>query len=272
MKNITINMKQAWAQYRYRALVRKSTYQHELEALPPTLYEHWRKVAPFEFNGIPTDAIFFARAAEGLMRFFDCVRYSQHPCALPSKAADSVWHAWLTLPAQSGQQSEHHIDAFCQRYFGRVIPHIEASQMPVDTGLGLAATLVIARKRGGRDPASPSLPALFELDRKLGMPNGYGYQLQKHQIHLHRMSQNGRLVGSPQIMHPLDPSSLLAFGLISQTSYAAYELERQRTEKEASNGSSCGSSCGSSASDSGCDGGSSCGSSCGGGCGGGCGS
>ena len=180
MKNITTRMKQAWVQYRYRALVSKSTFQHELEALPPTLYEHWRKVAPLEFNGIPTDAIFFVRAAEGLLRFFDCVRYSQHLCALPSKAADSVWHAWLTLPAQS----EDHIETFCQRYFGRVIPHVEASQMPVDTGLGLAATLVIARKRGGRDPAAPSLPALFELDRKLRMPNGYGYQLRKYQIHL----------------------------------------------------------------------------------------
>lgn len=268
MKSISKKITQAWTTYRYQSIVRQSSFQHALEDLPPTLYEHWRTVAPQEFHGIPTDAIFFIRAAEGLMRFFDCVRYSPYPCALPSKAADSVWHAWISLAATNSPSSN--IDNFCRRHFKREIPHLEASAMPVTMNHGLAATLVTARRRGGRDPAAPSLPALFALDRSLKMPNGYAYQMRQQGIYLNAMNARGRAMGTTQFMSSLDPSALLALGFITQSSYDAYEAERLRTQQAAGSGGSCGSSssCGSNS----CDGGSSCGSSCGGGCGGGCGS
>lgn len=267
MKSISKKIKLAWTTYRYQSIIRKSSFQHALEDLPPTLYDHWRAVAPQEFDGIPTDAIFFIRAAEGLMRFFDCVRYSTHPCALPSKAADSVWHAWIDLPATGTPSSS--IDDFCRRHFKREIPHLEASDMPVAMNHGLAATLVIARRRGGRDPAAPSLPALFALDRSLKMPNGYAYRMSQQGIYLNAMNARGKEMGTTKYMNSLDPSALLALGFITQASFDAYETERLRTQQAASSGGNCGSSssCGSSS----CDGGSSCGSSCGGGCGG-CGS
>ena len=119
------------------------------------------------------------------MRFFDCVR-SAHPCALPSKAADSVWHAWISLPASTSRSSD--IDEFCRRHFKREIPHLEAGAMPVTMNNGLATTLVTARRRGGRDPAAPSLPALFALDRSLKMPNGYAYQMRQQGIYLNAMN------------------------------------------------------------------------------------
>src|SRR5438128_11621684 len=75
--------------------VRTSPSRVMLDDLPPRLESSWRHSAPNEYQGIPTDAFFFARAAEGLMIFFDAATRSGRPCALPSDAADSVWHAWL---------------------------------------------------------------------------------------------------------------------------------------------------------------------------------
>ena len=45
MKSISQKIAQAWTTYRYQSIVRKSSFQHALEDLPPTLYEHWRTVA-----------------------------------------------------------------------------------------------------------------------------------------------------------------------------------------------------------------------------------
>ena len=72
-------------------LRRSSRYSPQLNDIPDPLYAYWKRSAQFEFKGIPQDAFFFATAAEGLMIFFDCVRNSSRPCALPSQAADSVW-------------------------------------------------------------------------------------------------------------------------------------------------------------------------------------
>ena len=82
---------------RFRAMrVRqKSRYWQATAEIPATLYPYWKRSAQFEFKGIPRDAFFFARATEGLLTFFDCMRASGKPCALPSAAADSVWHAWM---------------------------------------------------------------------------------------------------------------------------------------------------------------------------------
>lgn len=80
---------------RWRAMrVRhKSHFWRATADIPPALYQYWQRSAQFEFKGIPRDAFFFARTTEGLLTFFDCVRTSGKPCALPSAAADSVWHA-----------------------------------------------------------------------------------------------------------------------------------------------------------------------------------
>lgn len=227
----------------------RSRYRKPLAALPDNLYTHWRHSAALEFKGIPRDAFFFARAAEGLMEFFDCVSRAGRPCALPSRAADSVWHAWLRLAPQ-------HLERFCRFHFGRVIPHTEGADMTVPMDQALASTLVAARAIEGLPLAGSHIPRLFSLDRRLGMPKGFAWSALSNQVALRHMDWQGRGEGLPRIPATLAPAVLLAAGLVSQEDYDDH-LKRDAA------GSGCGSGCGSTAS----DGGGSCGSGCGGGCG-----
>ena len=246
---------------------RRSRYPAARAAIPPALYPTWKRLAPLEFKGIRTDAFFFTCAVEGLLTFFDCVRRSGQPCALPSKAADSVWHAWIKLN-RSG------LDEFTQRFFGRVIPHVEGEQM-ADVSAALANCLVQARRVEGLPAAGPALPALFSLDRRLRMAKGYGYRAFGERLGYSPLDEGGMTTGEYAFPAALATVALLDSGMLQPS-----ELEIQRKRLAEQNGSACGSgeagltltsdaACadGSSASD--CSG-SSCGSSCGGGgCGGG---
>jgi uncharacterized membrane protein YgcG len=237
------------------------TYSHfrqPLAGLPPELFAYWQRTASIEFEGIPRDAFFFARAAEGLMMFFDCVRSSGKPCGLPSKAADSVWHAWSQIDPE-------HLQRFCITYFGRDIPHTEGPDMAIAMDQALANTLVTAREQEGLPTAGMNVPRLFSLDRRLGMPEGYAYSVVRGLVAWRHMNRRGKGEGTLYYPACLAAPQLLAAGLVTQAAYEDYE----RRAKE--NGGSCGSGCGSSASDGGGSDGGGCGSSCGGGCGGGCG-
>ena len=233
-------------------LVQGSPCRTAIMDLPDTLYPFWKRSAGLEFEGIPQDAFFFIRAAEGLLLFFDCVRYSGKPCALPSKAADSVWHAWAKM-------SPAGLDAFCLKHFGRRIPHVEAANMTAQMEDALANCLVQARRLEGKPEAGMSVPRLFALDRKLKMPGGFGYKLVGGQVAFSDM--DGRGVPRGDVFYPssLAPVELLMAGVITQRAYDAY------VHRAKSGGSACGVGCGTAA----CDGGGGCGSSCGGGCGGG---
>lgn len=240
-------------------LYQHSTYHTALADLPPGLFHHWQTTASLEFKGIPRDAFFFARAAEGLMMFFDCVRHSGKPCGLPSKAADSVWHAWTAFaPA--------HLERFCLKRFGRAMPHLEDAAMNISMDAALANTLVSARALEALPAAGLNVPRLFSLDRRLRMPKGYAYSLVRGQVGHRRMTWQGSGEGEVFFLASLLPAQLLAAGLISQLDYDA------GIKRAESNNGGCGSGCGSSASDGGGGCGSSCGGGCGSGCGGGCGS
>jgi hypothetical protein len=237
----------------------RSRYGRATADIPPTLYAYWKSTAHTEFKGIPSDAFFFARATEGLLTFFDCVRHSEAACALPSAAADSVWHAWSRLDRRQ-------LDWLCTRHFGRAIPHVEAAGMHIDAAL--ASCLVAARKLDGLPPGGASVPRLFALDRELRMPKGYAYSAASSQVAFRNMNQRGEGEGWLHAPAALAPVSLLAAGLISQDEYAC------SLRKAHPDGASCGSTAGSSTSgdSAACDSagsGCSCGSSCGGG---GCGS
>lgn len=230
----------------------RSRYRGQLNDLPEHLYTHWRDTAALEFKGIPRDAFFFVRAAEGLMAFFDCVSRSPRPCGLPSKAADSVWHAWLRCaPA--------HLERFCKRHFGRAIAHTEGAAMAGPMEQALASTLVAARAIEQLPLAGSQVPRLFSLDRRLAMPNGYAWSAVGGQVAFRTMDWQGRGEGRPVAPPALAPAVLLAAGLVSQADYD--DWARRVWERGAG---SCGSGCGSSASDGG-DGGGGCGGGCGGG-------
>jgi len=235
-------------------ITQRSRYSKQLDELPPNLYSYWKSSAKNETDGIPGDAVFFARSAQALLAFFDCVRSSGKPCALPSRAADSVWHAWQRLAPLK-------LEAFCRKHYGRDIPHLERASMPGRMDQALAASLVRSRELEGIRPEGPRLPSLFLLDRKLKMPHGFGYILHKGRPSYAQLDGRGRLMQPLSSPPALAAAGLLAAGFITQAVYDEY-LQRMAQRND---GSACGSGCGSSVN---CDGGSgdsSCGSSCGGG-------
>lgn len=255
-----------------RRIMQRSRHGKALKDLPPSLYEYWKSSARHEYHGIPTDAVFFARATLGLLDFFECAGQDGAPCALPSKAADSVWHAWLRLAPLK-------LDPFCRKHFGRAVPHVEGAAMGGKLDDALAVCLVRARRAEGIPAEGPRLPSLFLLDKALKMPLGFGYAVQRGQPGYSQLSAAGRF--NPAIACPaqLAAAGLLGAGLITAIQFEEFEARaRQMANSDSSNyssGSACGSGCGSSldcsSSSSSCDSGgdsssgSSCGSSCGGG-------
>lgn len=236
---------------RYRAtrLLKRSRYRQALAHMPPSLLPYWKNTAHLEFEGIPRDAFFFASAAEGLMAFFDCVRHSTKPCALPSKAADSVWHAWLRL-------DEAGLARVCLRHFGRIIAHVEAQHMAAPEE-ALATCLVKARMLESRPALDTRVPRLFALDYRLNMPGGAAYLDLRGEIAHAPILATGRVDGRWTTPPALSAAGLLAAGLVSETAYEAWLL---RAHSADGGGVTVSSECG----DGGGDGGS-----CGGGCGGG---
>ncbi|MFC0133684.1 hypothetical protein CR105_09605 [Massilia eurypsychrophila] len=205
-----------------------SRYWKATAVIPASLFPYWQRTAQFEFKGIPQDAFFFARATEGLLTFFDCVRTSGKRCLLPSIAADSVWHAWARMDARS-------LDAFCIQHFGRTIAHVDQAEMGPDMENALATCIATARQLRGGDPSAPIVPRLFALDGSLFMPGGYGYRLVQGQVGCRRLDQHGRPEGA--LFYPVGMT-------------AAVDLTRR-------DGSSCGAVAG--CGGDGCDGGGGCG-------------
>lgn len=244
------------AQGRARRFMRASIYRSALEDLPVGLDMAWRRAAPKEYPGIRTDAFFFACAAEGLMRFFDAVRRSSRPCALPSEAADSVWHAWL-------RHDPIGLERFCRKHFGRVIPHVERAAL--ETG-ALAATLLTGRRMEKIAPLGPELPRLFGLDARLRMPGGHGYWSRDGGIVYARLGRRDSFPGRASPHPELTISALLAAGLIDADMVLAHLQRLQRMRPAAgADPFMTGAASLSFAADGGCDGGGSCGGSCGGG-------
>jgi hypothetical protein len=234
-------------------LRRTSPWQAALADLPAGLESYWRASAPREFEGIRTDAFFYARAAEGLLRFFDAVRHSGRPCALPSDAADSVWHAWLRWNPVS-------LERFCVRHFGANVPHVERTAL---VGNALLHTYAACRARDGIRPRSMRLPALFGLDAALRMPRGHGYWSRAGEIVYAHLNERGRGMWRARPHPELALTVLYAAGVVDRHLLAAH---LSRREAVADGGSCGGMACADGgSSDGGCDGG---GSGCGGGCGG----
>lgn len=192
---------------RAKRLSATSRYRDQLCELPTGLFDHWAATASQQFQGIPRDALFYMRSAEALMAFFDCVTLVDKPCALPSKAADSVWHAWLQYSPMSLQQ-------FCLKHFKRMIPHREAPDMPAPMGEAMANCLVGARRLSGLMPGGPTVPPLFATDRRLRMPHGYAYRVVRGKVGVADIDASGRRWGDIAFPAGLLPSTLLACGLV----------------------------------------------------------
>ena len=238
--------------------LRASRYRSALADLPPGLEAAWRQGASAEFPGIPTDAIFFVRAAEGLLGFFDAVSAGRMRCALPSLAADSVWHAWL-------RHDPIGLERFCRRHFGDTVPHLDAASLEQGA---LAQALVACRALEGIPAQGPALPRLFSLDSRLRMPRGHGYWARQGEVAYARLDGGGRRMSAALRQPELSLTALLAAGFISEQVYEE-ALRRQHAGDGGTTGSSSGSDGGGGCSDGGSDGGGGCSCGGGGGCGGG---
>lgn len=224
--------------------------------IPPEVRAAWAQHTPQGFPGLAVDDAAWLRCSLGLAQFFEACRLQQGQgaCALPSKAADSVWHAWLQFdPAGLAQWQ--------QRFFGQVVEHREADALGAPLDDCLARTWMGACRSEGLSPLGPRLPLLFALDGLLRLPTGWAYRHQGGRL-VHRDIDGFGRPGSRPVVHGvLAASGLVALGLLSEAELAS--LRRQA----ASGGSSCG---GSAVVDGGCADGGSSGCSCGGsGCGGG---
>ena len=202
-----------------------------------------------EFPGIPRDALFFVRAADGLLGFFDAVTTQGASCALPSLAADSVWHAWLDLDPEG-------LARFCRRHFGAAVPHLEAASLAPGA---LARALVACRALEGIPAHGPALPRIFTLDARLRMPRGHGYWMEQGEVVYARLDASGRRLRTAWRHPELSLAALLATGYISEETHD--EALRRRQDGGDGHAGSAGGDC---------DGSGDCGDG-GGGCGGGCG-
>ncbi len=183
-----------------------------LAEVPASLHPYWAGTAHHDFPGIPRDASFYAQSLEGLIMFFDCVASAGKPCALPSLAAGSVWHAWTCL-------DEPGLHRFCMRHAGRTIPHGPRARMLADMDRAQATCLVAARRRASMPAAGACLPPLFSLDSRLGMPQGYGYRIIKGLVACSSLDEFGNTEDCVCFPGGLTPQGLLLAGLVSRAEY-----------------------------------------------------
>jgi len=244
----------------------RSTYAQVLDDVPAALFPYWAQTSQPEFPSIPRDASFFAQSAEGLMMFFDCAAAARKTCALPSRAADSVWHAWMRL-------DEVGLHRFCIRHFGKIIPHVQKATMGAGMHEALAVCLAQARRRASQPAAGTHLPRLFSLDRRLGMPHGFAYWIIGGLVAYCVLDEFGNPDHDMVFPEALRPDSLVLLGLDGTADYheAAGRAQRRERDQGGADGpvsvmdiDGCADGDGAASG----DGGGSCGGGCGGGCGG----
>lgn len=226
-------------------------------SIPPAIRAAWFAVIDREAPRWRADERDWQLASLALLQFFEvCCMQGEQACALPSKAADSVWHVWLERDAAG-------LGDWQRRHFGRAIPHREAAELGAPLPEALARTWASACRSEGLSPLAGRLPLLFVIDGRLAMPGGWAYGRTFGRVHHRDIGPDGRRTGLPRLHAGLAAAGLAACGALT----AAELRELERINASSSGGSGCGSSGGLSSDCSSSDGGSSCGSSCGGGCG-----
>ena len=227
---------------------------------PPGLKTAWLKQVAIEHPGWQPGERGWRLAAHALEQFFEAsAAAAPLSCALPSRAADLVWHLWI-------ERDPEGLAAWQLKRYGRTVAHRE-HEPGEDNGASLARCLVRASRAEQISPVRGPLPLVFRVDRLLRTPLGWSYE-RFHGTVLHiDLNEDGRPRGHAHGHGTLMPAALVAFGLVGARE--AGLAARERGEKgDKSGGSGCGSSCGSGSGDcGGGDGGGGCGSSCGGGCG-----
>lgn len=135
-------------------------------AWPPGLIakltRHYPSLTPHQINKIES-------ALKQFFRAYHRGRYRH--VAMPSQAADELWHEFILYTKA--------YDAFCRNAFGRFLHHTPAAVLaPAQkkSNEGLRRVWWQACKEERIDAWTPQrLPLLFALDSDLNIPNGYRY-------------------------------------------------------------------------------------------------
>lgn len=237
--------------------------------IPTAIRAAWQSEVAETLPGMAGDEASWVQCTVALAQFFEASRLQRDagPCALPSRAADSVWHAWLK--ADPGGLAD-----WQQRFFGRVIEHRESADLGAPVDECLARTWAAACRSEGRSALAPRLPLVFALDAQLRPPTGWAYAFERGRLVHRQIDGFGETRGVGLQHAALGATGLAALGLLSA---GEAETMRRRAAAAASGStggdggfswggfgsdSSGGSDCSSSSSS---DGGCSCGSGCGGG-------
>jgi hypothetical protein len=111
--------------------------------------------------------------ANGLRQFFLVYHHSGFKfVAMPSQVVDDLWHEFILFTRD--------YDAFCQQAFGHFLHHTPSVALSgnQNSNDGLRRCWQLACKEENIHPRVPSrLPLLFALDKKLGIPNGFVYEV-----------------------------------------------------------------------------------------------
>jgi hypothetical protein len=148
----------AWVRWQRERAIRES-------GLPQFLKRKLRETFP-QLDGRDCDLV-----ERGLRQFFlACLRSDRKFVAMPSKAVDAFWHAFI-LHTRA-------YDAWCELTLGRFLHHTPAEVLGARAAGndGLRRAWFWSCREESIDPRKPSrLPLLFALDAKLAIPGGFRY-------------------------------------------------------------------------------------------------
>lgn len=106
----------------------------------------------------------------GLRQFFQCHLRARRFVSMPSRAVDTLWHAFI-LDTRAYQR-------FCRQAFGSFLYHSPAQTLGQDARRndGLRRSWFHSCRLEGIDPRAPTaLPLLFALDGRLAIADGFRY-------------------------------------------------------------------------------------------------
>jgi hypothetical protein len=158
--SLTLSLWRGWRRATRAEFIRST-------GLPPGLFEKLKQKHP------TLDAKQFQLVARGLRHFF--LAHLKSGCrfvAMPSQIVDDLWHEFILYTK--------HYDAFCNKAFGKFMHHTPAIVLTDnrDDNTGLRRIWWFACLEENINPRKATrLPLLFALDSKLGIANGFRYDL-----------------------------------------------------------------------------------------------
>jgi hypothetical protein len=134
---------------------------------PPGLFEKLKTKRP------QIDAKEFQLIARALRQFFlTHLKSGRQFVAMPSQVVDDLWHEFILYT--------RHYDQFCKQAFGQFMHHTPAVVLGKNRtdNVGLRRTWWYACLEENINPRKATrLPLLFALDAKLGVADGFRYDL-----------------------------------------------------------------------------------------------